>query len=244
MKNLFCLMYLLNLAFIPIAQAKLQLPSNLNEADRRAALQIMGPATSTRILSSPYPLGGYEGFELGISRHYVPTSYLSELGNKTASEGDFEYPLLTLGKGLYYDLDLFLSIVPMAQSDSINHFSSQIRYQFWHSESEVFRFSGLIYAGTTTLNNQLNMQSYGYNLIGTSTIDRVSLYIGVGTSFCNGRFIGGIKGITDSPRTEIETLTLAHQLIGIEWPLGSFFWAAEVDRYKIPYYSLKIGYRM
>ncbi len=233
-----------NLFFSLFAFAKFTLPNQLHQADRRSALQIMAPATSSRLLSSPYPLGGWDGFEIGISRHYVPTTYLSELGNKPANASDFEYPLLTLGKGLYYNLDLFLSIVPMAQSESINHFSSQIRYQFWESLSQVFRISGILYAGTTTLNNQLNMQCYGFDLVGTTTIDRVSLYLGLGTSFANGRFIGGAGGLTDTQLTEVETSTLAHQLIGLEWPIANFFWAAEVDRFKIPYYALKVGYRM
>lgn len=235
---------LLTLLFGASAWARFTLPTQLNQSDRKTALQILAPATNSRLLSSPYPLGGWEGFEVGVSRHYVPTAYLSELGSKPDNLNDFEYPLLTLGKGLYNNLDLFLSIVPMAQSETITHFSSQIRCQLWESVSQIFRISGLLYAGTTTLNNQLNIQSYGFDFIGTTTIDRVSLYLGLGTSFGNGRFIGGAKGLTDSLNTEIETTTLAHQLIGLEWPVSNFFWAAEVDRFKIPYYSLKIGYRM
>jgi hypothetical protein len=244
MKNLGYLIFCTLLGFAHLSAAKLTLPKQLNQKDRRSALEIMGPATGSRLLTSPYPLGGWSGFEVGLSRHYVPTSYLTELGDASVSQSDFEYPLLTLGKGLYYDLDLFLSIVPMAQTASINHFSTQVRYQFWQSLNQLFRISGLIYGGTTTLNNQLNMQTYGFDLVGTTTIDRVSLFIGLGTSFTDGRFIGGTKGITNSQATETEKLTLAHQLIGIEWPIDNFFWAAEVDRFKIPYYSLKIGYRM
>lgn len=236
--------FILALMFHNVASAKLILPKQLSQSDRRELLQIMGPATSVRLLSTPYPLGGWQGFELGVSRHYVPSTNLTEIGDGSISDTDFEYPLLTLGKGLFYDLDLYLSIVPMAQSDSISHFSTQVRKQIWLSESKIFHISGLLYAGTTTLNNQLNMQTYGFSLISAITIDRVSLYLGIGTEFCNGRFIGGATGITDSLKTEIETSTLAHQLIGLEWPIGNFFWSAEVDRFKIPYYSLKFGYRM
>lgn len=226
-----------------LSEAKINIPQSMDQKQRRDTLQILGPATSTRLLSSPYPLGGWDGFEVGISRHYVPMSYLSEIDKSLTFQRDIEYPILTIGKGLYYDFDLFLSIVPMIQTEAVNHFSTQIRHQFWQSEESLFKMSGLIYVGTTTLNNQLNMQSYGFDLLGNMTIEKVSIFMGLGTSFNNGRFIGGAQGITDSQKTEVETLTLAHQLVGIEWPIDNFFLAAQVDRFKIPYYSIKLGYR-
>ncbi len=229
---------------------KISFPSSMDKQERRQTLELLGPATSSRMLSSPYPLGGWEGFEVGISRHYVPMSYLSEVDNTFGYQRDIEYPILTLGKGLYYDFDLFLSLVPMIQSEAVNHFSTQIRHQFWQSEEGILRLSGLLYAGTTTLNNQINMQSYGFDALGTITIDRVSMYLGLGSSFNNGRFIGGAGGLnatasgsSDPAPTEVETITLPHQLIGLEWPIDSFFLALEVDRFKVPYYSMKLGYR-
>jgi hypothetical protein len=244
MKFIKILPTVLVLFFTTLAVAKFKMPAQMNAGDRTTALQILGPATSNRLLSTSYPLGGSHGFEVSLSHHYVPCSYLSELGDKSGSTQDYEYPMVTMGKGLFYNLDLFLSFVPMTQNDFLDHFSTQLRYQFWQSESQLFRLSSLIYAGTSTLNNQMTMQSYGYDIVGTTTIDRVSLFVGVGTSFNNGRFIGGFKGITDSLNTETVTATLAHQLIGVEWPIDDFFIAGEVDRYKIPYYSVKAGYRL
>ncbi len=79
--------------------------------------------------------------------------------------------------------------------------------------------------------------------MGAITLDRVSIFVGIGSLISNGRFIGGAGGITESTNTETERISLAHQLIGIEWPIGNFFIAAEADRYAIPYYSVKLGYR-
>ena len=238
--------------------SKILLPQHLSKSDRRTVLSLFGAGTSARLLSTPYPLGGWEGFEIGLSKHFLPTQDLIELGNGTPSQDDFEYPLLTLGKGLFYDLDLFLSLIPMGQNKTMSHFSSQIRYQVWNSSNQIFRISGLIHGGTTTLNNQLNMQSYGFNVLGTATIDRLSLFIGIGSTFTNGQFIGCSQvlspqsnalvdcenGITDTESTQTETLTLSHQVFGVEWPIDNFFIAAEVDRYRVPFYSFKIGYRM
>lgn len=229
---------------------KIIFPTSMDQQDRRRALEFLGPATSSRMLSTPYPLGGWEGFEVGLSRHYVPMSHLKDVDNAFEDQRDIEYPILTLGKGLFYDFDLFLSLVPMIQSEAVNHFSTQIRHQFWQSNEGSLRLSGLLYAGTTTLNNQINMQSYGFDALATLTIDKVSMYLGLGSSFNNGRFIGGPNGIVapqegsvEPSSTAIETITLPHQLVGLEWPIENFFFAIEVDRFKIPYYSMKLGYR-
>jgi hypothetical protein len=244
MKIFFSILLLSIIATGSVAYGKLQIPRQMNASDRRSSLEILGAATASRLLSSPYPLGGAQGFELGLSRHYVPTSFLSEYGDKQAGQKDFEYAVLTLGKGLFYDIDLFLSLVPMTQTDSITHASGLLRYQLWQSESNTFRLSAVLSASTSNLNNQLGLQSTGYDLVGTTTIDEVSFYLGVGLSAISGRFIGGTRGITDSQQTENEKVNLAHQVIGLEWPIGNFFWAAEVDRYKIPFYSLKLGLRI
>ena len=224
--------------------ANLPLPRQLTAKDRRSALEILGPATSARLLSSTYPLGGWEGFEVSLSRNYVPASYLSALGDQSTPQRDFDYPLLTFGKGLFSDVDLHVSFVPMIQKESLSHASAQIRHQFWQSPTNIFRLSGLLHASTTNINNQLQMQGYGYNLVGTTTIDQISLFIGIGQFTTRGRFIGGLRGITESLNTEKESLSMAHQLIGLEWLTGHYFLAAEVDRFESPYYSLRLGYRL
>jgi len=219
------------------------LPQQMDHAKMRKVLRILGPATSSTPLSTPYPLGGWEGFELGFSKHYLPWSYLTEVDQSVGDQKDLDYPLFSIGKGLFYNIDLFLSIIPIFKSESMNYFSTQLRYQIWVSQNKVFYLSGIVNAGTSTINNQLNMQNSGVDLLGTVTLDRVSIFVGIGRLLSTGRFIGGSNGITESQATETESLTLAHQLVGIEWPIGSFFVAAEADRYAIPYYSIKIGYR-
>lgn len=239
----FGFLLLMGVTFSRQAFTKVLLPDQMTQGEMRKVLQILGPATGSTPLSSPYPLGGWEGFEIGISKHYLPWSYLSEVDPLVAEQKDLEYPLITLGKGLFYDFDLFLSITPILKSDVVNYFSTHLRYQFWNSQNKVLRLSALIFAGTANVNNQLNMQNNGFDLIGTITLDRVSIFAGVGSLVSNGRFIGGQTGITASKNTEAERIFLTHQLVGIEWPIGNFFIAAEADRYAIPYYSVKLGYR-
>lgn len=219
------------------------LPKALTPSNMRKILQTLGPSTSSTTLSSPYPLGGWEGFEVGLSRHYIPWSNLAEVDQTVSEQKDLNYALITVGKGLFYNFDIFLSLIPMLKSESLSYFSTQLRYQLWSSENKVFHLSSSLFGGTSNLNNQLNIQNYGFDVLGTVILDKVSIFIGIGSLFSSGRFIGGDSGITESKNTDLEKLTLPHQLIGIEWPLGTFFIAAEVDRYSIPYYSLKLGYR-
>lgn len=230
--------------FSHLCFARFQLPHQLTASDRKSALSVLGPATSSRLLSSGFPLGGWQGFEMGLSRHYVPASYLNSLGDQTNERSDFEYPLVTFGKGLYSDFDLFLSFVPMFQGESISHASAQVRHQFWQSPTNIFRVVGLVHTDSTNLANQLSIRAYGFDVIGTTTIDRISLFIGIGATAWHGTFIGGNKGVTDSKESETNQVSLAHQLIGFEWPISNYFVSAEVDRYDSPYYSLKFGYRL
>jgi hypothetical protein len=233
------------LSLLPFeAHARFHLPRQLSESDRKTALNIMGPATNPRLLSSSYPLGGWQGLEIGISRQYVPASYLNSLGDQSDPRSDFDFPMLTFGKGLYSNFDLFLSFVPMVQGDSITHASAQVRHQFWQSPKDIFRVVGVLHTGTTNLANQMDIQSYGFNVVGTTTIDRISLFIGLGASSWHGTFIGGNKGVTNSLDSEKATTLMAHELIGFEWPIGNYFVSAEVDRYDSPYYSMKFGYRL
>lgn len=220
------------------------IPHQLSQTDRHSALLLLGPATSSRVLSSPYPLGGFQGIEVSLSRQNIPFTFLNSIGDKKNDQRDLDYSTLTIGKGLYYNIDLFLSFIPMIQYDSLSHFSTQIRYQFWQSNNNFFRLSGILHSSTSNIDNQISLQSYGYDFVGTTTIDRVSLFIGIGNSTNRGRFIGGKNGLTDNLETVTEVSIIPHQLIGIEWPIANFFWAAQVDRFNFPFYAFKFGYRM
>jgi hypothetical protein len=221
----------------------LTIPTGLSEKDQRDILNSIGPATATRLLSAPYPLGGNEGFEVGIGRQYIPTESLSELGNKTGPQKGMSYPIITLGKGLFNDVDMFLSAIPFTQSPNLSHFSAQTRVNHWHSQTSPLILSSVFHIGSTTLKNQVTFENYGFDVIGTMYLKHICLFAGLGTLFTNGTFIGGNNGVTVSKNTEIVTQIFSHKLIGVDLRYHDYFMAAQVDSYERPNYSFKVGYR-
>lgn len=223
--------------------ARLSLPNGLSDKDLRDIVNSLGPATATRLLSAPYPLGGSEGFELGLGRQYLPTESLNELGNKTLTQKGLSYPIITLGKGLFNDIDMFLSASPFSQSPDLANFAAQIRIGHWYSETSPLLISSVFHIGSSTLKNQVNFENYGFDVLATMYLKHICLFTGLGTLFTNGTFIGGSNGITKSGNTETITQIYAHKLIGVDLRYQEYFIAAQVDSYLRPNYSFKVGYR-
>jgi hypothetical protein len=242
-----CLKYLIfTLYFIATANfafAVLSLPQQLTSTDQKEILNLLGPGTSSRQLSSPYPLGGYEGFEIGLSRQFINTSNFTELGDRSASGENFSYPILTMGKGLFYDIDIFISLVPFAQSEMITHFSTQGRWNFYRSKETPFSLSLSGNAGNTTLKNLVSIQSYGIDLVGSFYIRELSLFFGTGFLSSSGVFVGGPSGINKSGETEKLNMLLSHRILGIDYRLQKYFVSAELDHFESPLYSAKVGFR-
>src|SRR5476651_1584350 len=97
------------------------IPSGLNQSDRREIVRTLGLNSATKMLDNPYPLGGYSGFEIGLSSEFIDIRDIRHLGcapgsagcgNKTYSdESEWNYSRLTIGKGLYKDLDIFIHFI-------------------------------------------------------------------------------------------------------------------------------------
>lgn len=223
--------------------ATFDIPTQLSDKDERDILKNIGPGTAARLLSAPFPLGGFEGLEVGLSRQAIPLDNLQHLGNGTEPQSELSYPILTIGKGLFNNIDMFLSLIPFAQSSSLTHFSSQVRIQHWSSLTSPFIISSAWHAGYSTLKNEINFQNYGFDVLGTFYFRTACLYFGVGTLFSNGRFIGGVDGITKSQDTDIVTATFAHRVLGFDYRINEYFIALETDSYDKPFYSVKLGYR-
>jgi hypothetical protein len=240
-KFLFITLFIL---FINIKSfAALTIPSGLSDKDQRDILNTLGPATAARLLSAPYPLGGSEGFELGLGRQYMPTESLSTFGNKTEPQEGLSYPIITLGKGLFNDVDMYLSAIPFTQSPNLTHFSAQTRIAHWYSKTSPLIISSAFHIGSTTLKNQVTFENYGFDVLATMYLKHICLYTGLGTLFSNGTFIGGNYGVTTSGSTETVAKIFAHKLIGVDLRYEEYFVAAQVDSYERPNYSVKVGYR-
>ncbi len=225
------------------SNAAMTLPKNLNSSDREVTLGTLGFGSSPKLLSSPYPLGGYDGVEVGLSSEYIPLSDVASLGGKSTSRGDINYFNLVLGKGLFYNIDIFVQFIPMPQEESISGFGGQLRWAFYETKFMPTALSLVFNASSTNFNNLLGSETTGVDLVGSVNMRDVSLFFGLGQARSIGTFIGGVGGITDSGNAETTDVSSQHTIFGISIKMSNIFLALEVDRYVQSTYAGKLGLR-
>ncbi|QDK39008.1 hypothetical protein [Bdellovibrio sp. NC01] len=224
-------------------QAASDLPRNLSTSEQKRALEILGLGSASKILANPYPLGGYTGVEVGLTAEFIPLEDLSNLGTQTNDSGEFNYYTLTIGKGLYYNIDTLLYFTPAIQDQKVQTFGGQLRWGFYEASFFPISFSANLYAGGANFSNLINVTTMGWDLVATVAIDNVALYFGGGRINAHGKFIGGTNGITSSGETETQTSSENHTFAGVNVNVSKFFVALEIDKYVDSVYAGKLGFR-
>ncbi|MCB0369656.1 MAG: hypothetical protein KDD45_09480 [Bdellovibrionales bacterium] len=241
-----------------------EIPKRLTESDRSVVIRTLGLNSSTKILSNPYPLGGYSGLELGVSLELIDTKELSRLGcepgvgscpnTSRSDEKEFAYPRFTIGKGLYNDLDIFLSFALPTPGVELSDFGGQIRWNFFETEFLPIVISGVLQGNQMNINNSFTTQNVSLALIAGVTVDDFSIYFGGGYIRSESQFTCGDQedGVIDSfdPACQASNSGYinqvehgSHSLVGINLMFNEIFLAAQIDRYRDPVFSAKLGLR-
>ncbi len=238
--------FLISLLLSLNAFGSLDIPQNQNYKDRITLLKILGLGTGAKILSNPFPLGGYSGFEVGISYETLATDDIATLGDQlNKRQSEFTYPKITLGKGLYNDFDVFINFTPFSESNGISNYGASFRWSFYEASFLPANLSLLIHGNNANINNQLNSQTFGQDLIGGIHVENFSLYLGIGKIDCYGIFVGGPAGITDQNNTVTENTSTMHLLAGSSVHFNTLFFSIQIDRYGVePVFSAKLGLRL
>lgn len=235
------------------ATAALQIPGGLNASDRRKALEILGLSSSAKILGNPFPLGGFSGVEIGYTAEVISTGELSTLGAKSDSQKETSYSLLSLGKGLYQNVDIFVQFTPFQQGEDISNFGGQVRWGFYQAEYLPAHLSVVAAMNSTNFQNKIIVLTTAADLVVGFSVQDMTLYTGVGVARANGTFMGGSDGIT-APETDpvthlptrytkAEEVSSSHYVAGINVKFSKLFFAMQLDRYTQSTYSAKLGTR-
>jgi hypothetical protein len=229
---------------ISSAQAQIKIPSNLSSDDRKEALRILGLGTSSKMLSNPYPLGGYSGFEFGLSIESVPVEEIGRLGTKL-SPGDepqknFNYPKFAIGKGLYKDIDVYLHFIPYNQDTNLSDYGGLLRYCFYQAAFLPANFSLLLHANNSNVGNLIFSQSLGAEVMTGVSMSNFGLYVGAGRVFVTGRFISSLN---QGGAEETETINSFHSFFGGSFDWEPIFAAFQIDQYNQTVLSAKLGLR-
>lgn len=247
-------------AFLTPAQAAFEMPRNLDADDRKEVVRVLGFGTASRILTQPIPLGGHEGFEIGLASEFVPIDDLAGLGSKTVSRGEFNLISMSVAKGLPYNIDTVLHFTPLPQLEGATSYGGQLRWGFLEFAKFPALLSFVLHGSGTSFSsevltgtgkqfvNVLNTRTTGYDLICTVQMDEGSLYFGGGNVRSIGTFTGGTMGVTaegaggDTRNTEVD-ITEFRTIFGVGFRLDQFFAAVEVSRISQSTYGGKIGFR-
>lgn len=248
----FCLMSAF-LLFTSLASARLSFPKNMSSGDRKRALEVLGLSSTGKILGNPYPLGGFSGLEIGYAIEVIPTTELSTLGDKEKSQKETAISMLTLGKGFYYNVDMFLQFTPFTQNEDVKSFGAQIRWGFYQAEYVPAHLSLVMSGGSTNFQNKISTVSQGLDLIAGFSVKDMTLYTGLGIATAYGTFTGGTGSVSApevDPNTsqvvyasKSESVSSPHYVAGINMNFQKLFLAAQLDRYTQATYSAKLGFR-
>ena len=232
----------------------LQLPQSLDESDRKEVTRILGFGTSSKLLTNPFPLGGYSGVELGLSMETIDTSSIARLGDKSQDTKEFTYPRLSLGKGLYNDVDLFFSFVPYSDSTRVAEFGGILKWCFYQAEFLPLSLSFIVHGSDININDSFVSETIGGEFVAGINVDNFSLYFGGGRLQSDARFLAGdsgTDGVIDSTDSNLDKenlmqqrLRTAHTFIGFTFHFSEVFLAVQLDRYRDPVYSAKLGLRL
>ena len=163
--------------FIAHPLLALELPKNLNREDRLNVVRLLSMGSSTKILSNPFPLGGYQGLELGLSMELINVADISRLGDGTHKElREFRFPRISIGKGLYNDVDLFFHFVPFSEESTMSEYGGMGRWSFYQARFLPINLSLLLHASVLNINDSLSSQTIGTELVAGISVDQFSLY--------------------------------------------------------------------
>ena len=229
-----------------LLQAAISIPSQLNGSDRQRVTEILGLGTSSKLISDPYPLGGYSGVELGVSMESINTEDVGRLGATTRREKDFSYAKVSVGKGLYNNLDMFLHFIPYTQNTGFSEYGGILRYCFYQAAFVPASFSILVHANSTNIGNVFFSQTIGLELVSGLNVGNFAMYVGGGQVQSNGRFSRSINAISAGEtvaRDESNTLAQFHSFVGGSFDVEPYFIALQIDQYTQAVYGGKIGVR-
>jgi hypothetical protein len=232
----------------------------LNRQDLSTVTDILGFNTSARLLSNPFPLGGYTGFEFGYSYEIVNTQDLGSLGaGSAARQNDFNFSRISIGKGLYNNVDVYVHFVPFSKSSQISEFGGVVKYNFFQAAYVPFSLSALFHGSTINIQDSFINESLGADLMAGINVNNFALYFGAGSvqakskfmdkilNYCTGVGVPAGCDTSFSTGTNIAPLrtreTSSHSFVGINIQFLEMFVAAQIDRYEDPVYSLKLGFR-
>ena len=231
------------------------IPKGLNESDRIQVVRTLGTNAATKLLDNPYPLGGYSGFEIGMSAEIIDIRDLRRVGcapgapgcanTSISDENEWRYTRFTVGKGLYEDVDMFFHFLIPVGGANISDYGGALRWSAYQARFLPINVSLIGHFDQLNYRNMFTNRNLGAEIIVGVNVQNFALYFGGGTIQSSGTFIGKDAGgncnadctvdpndpaLDPNTRTVTNRLVTSHTVIGMSLHYDNLFAAAQVDR--------------
>jgi len=232
---------LLSLITAHVTFAGLNTNGLLTESQLYSITESTGLALVTSYAENLYPLGGYSGLRISLSYRHISNAQLRNFSFETQNVSDLSLVEIGLSKGLYSNIDFFLSVTPFIGRANISSFLGGIRWSFFELEERPINFVMAISGRSTNWNNQVTFLNQTFDLIGQYNGSKFFGYIGIGSSFVRSQFIGGAKGVTLSGSNTTYEKSRGHPLLGAGWQSETVSFALEATYFVEATTTLKVS---
>lgn len=238
-------------------------PYDLDRSDREQVVRVLGLSASSKLLSNPYPLGGYDGFEGGLSLEWIDVRDLNRAGCAPSSSGcpnsgtvnrDFHLSRFAFSKGIFKGVDLSLSFIPPSGDIDLIGYGGAVRYAFFEGKFIPITLSLWLQADLLNYGDRFSAQTLSAHLITGFFVESFSIYMGLGQVESTGLFIGGTGAdSTIDPSdpmlvsgTNVTSLTLrqVRSFFGATLHFDPIFFAVQIDRFPESVISARVGIRL
>jgi hypothetical protein len=224
------------------AFAKYDLPRNLTSQNQVTVAESLGFGAATKMIMDPLPLGGYDGFQIGLSQDYVNAGAIEVIGAGKASSAYISSSSFSFGKGFYYDFDTFFQMTS-PQNEDFSSYGILLRRKVYSFDSYFpVSVGALVHGGLTQYSNVFGSNIIGFDIYLYSSIYNFVCSVGAGQARGIHTFVGGASGLTGSSRDiEVDLLT-KHLWGGVSRHFGRWVVSVMSETYFDSIHSLKLGY--
>lgn len=204
---------------------------------------VIGFGLAPKLLMNPYPLGGHEGYEFGVSAEFLSLEPIADLGSGSSDQGEFTIYNFSVSKGLYRDIDINFQFAPPFQEENIGSYGVSAKFKVWRAEKLPLFATFVLTGGGSQVQSLITSNLVQADLLVSMSIEEIAMYFGFGQSRLVTRFTGGADSLTDDLKSHTLNRDQFHNLFGLSVQVDRIFFAFQLDRYVESIYSTKIGYR-
>ena len=215
-------------------------PTALDATDRQEMAQLLGFSSAMKLVSDPYPLGGYEGLQLGLVGESIPVGEFRNWGDGSGQSSNLSFASFQIAKGIYKNWDGFVNFALQLGGSTVSSYGAMLRWTFFESQRIPLSMAVNLHGSNNNFANLITGDSAGVLLDIGLYFEKFSSYLAVGRMTANYQFDASLNR---DPVAAFGSASDVHLRIGGVYHLRPFFIGLEWNRHLIQHLSLQIGLR-